>query len=145
MCSIVWVMLGSGPHPGVSAVTARTNPLVPQRRSRRYWMPPTPRLPPATDAAIPKTRAGVIPMTIETRFRKISFSKTFKEDIGGRYPRWCSCREIGRERDFGRLFSTQQRPNVFRSDAWLAPATYHGRVVNAVTRVWVRALHRRTR
>ena len=66
-------------------------------------MPPTQCLPPATDAAIPKTRAGVIPMTTETRCCTISFSKTFKEDIGGRYPRWCSCRENGRERDFCRF------------------------------------------
>ena len=27
--------------------------------------------------------------------------------------------------NFCRLFSTQQRPNVFVSDAWPAPATYH--------------------
>ena len=31
-----------------------------------------------------------------------------------------------RDRDFCRLFSKRQRPNVFVSDAWPAPATYHG-------------------
>ena len=30
-----------------------------------------------------------------------------------------------RDREFFRLFYTQQRPNVFVSDAWPAPATYH--------------------
>ena len=30
-----------------------------------------------------------------------------------------------RDRECCRLFSTQQRPNVFVSDAWRAPATYH--------------------
>ena len=35
------------------------------------------------------------------------------------------CRRRGIE-IFCRVFSTQQRPNVFVSDAWPAPATYHG-------------------
>ena len=34
------------------------------------------------------------------------------------------CHRRGIEK-FCRLFSTQQRPNVFVSDAWPAPATYH--------------------
>ena len=34
------------------------------------------------------------------------------------------CHRRGIE-NFCRLFSTQQRPNVFVSDAWPAPATYH--------------------
>ena len=59
-------------------------------------------------------------------------------------PPLCSCRENGTEGQCCRLFSTQERPIVFLSHAWLAPATYHGRVVNIVTRVWVRAPHQRT-
>ena len=37
-------------------------------------------------------------------------------------PIFCHRRGID---NFCRLFSTQQRPNVFVSDAWPAPATYH--------------------
>ena len=32
---------------------------------------------------------------------------------------------MGRDRHFFRLFSTQQRPDVFVPDAWPAPTTYH--------------------
>ena len=55
-------------------------------------------------------------------------------------PIFCHRREIEK---FCRLFSTQQRPNVFVSDAWPAPATYHGRLVNTVTRGWVGAPNER--
>ena len=43
------------------------------------------------------------------------------------------CHRRGIE-NFCRLFSTQQRPNVFISDAWPAPATITDRFVNSVTR-----------
>ena len=48
------------------------------------------------------------------------------------------CHRRGIE-NFCRLFSTQPRPNVFVSDAWPAPATYHRSFVNTVTRGWVGA------
>ena len=47
------------------------------------------------------------------------------------------CHRRGIE-NFCRLFSTQQCPNVFVSDAWPAPATYHRSFVNTVTRGCVR-------
>ena len=46
------------------------------------------------------------------------------------------CHRRGIE-NFGRLFSTQQRPNLVVSDAWQAPATDHLPFVNTVTRGWV--------
>ena len=56
------------------------------------------------------------------------FSEIFKEDIGGRYPRAAPVVTTERKDICFRPFSTQQRPNVFLSDAWRALATYHGRV-----------------
>ena len=53
-----------------------------------------------------------------------------------------SCRKNGTEGHFCHLFFSQQRANVFLSDAWLGPATYHGSVVNTVTRALVRAPQR---
>ena len=70
-------------------------------------------------------------------------SEIFKEDIGGGYPRAALVGENRTEGYFGRLFSTQQGPNLFLLDAWLASATYHSRVVITVTRVRVRVAHRR--
>ena len=54
------------------------------------------------------------------------------------------CHRRGIEK-FCRLFSIQQRPNVFVSDAWPAPATYHRSFVNTVTRGWVGAPNGRAR
>ena len=54
------------------------------------------------------------------------------------------CHRRGIE-NFCRLISTQQRPDVFVSDAWPAPATppINGRFVSTVTRGWVGAPNRR--
>ena len=55
---------------------------------------------------------------------------------------FCHRRRIGK---FCRLFSTQQRPNVFVSDAWPAPTTYHRSFCEhcTVTRRWVGAPNER--
>ena len=53
-CALCWA---PGPHPCVSTDTARTKPLVLQRRFRRSRVFPTSRPPPATDATIPKLRS----------------------------------------------------------------------------------------
>ena len=87
-------------------------------------------------------KEGIIPMTMEKRCCEV-FPKTLQRRHRWKIPPCRSCRQNGTEGDFRCLNSTQQRPNVFLSDAWLAPATYHGRVVNTTTRVWVRAPHQR--
>ena len=53
-------------------------------------------------------------------------------------PIFCHWRGI---ENFCRLFSTQQRPNVFVSDVWMAPATCHRSF--CVTREWVGAPNER--
>ena len=82
-------------------------------------------------------------MTMGTQCRCVYFPKSFKTTSCKDPPRR-SCGKNGTEEQFCRLFSTQQRPNVFLSHARLAPATYHGRVLYTVTRVWVKAPHWRT-
>ena len=58
----------------------------------------------------------------------------------GKRPIFCHRRGI---ENFCRLFGTQQRPNVFVSDARPAPATYHRSFCNTVTRARVGAPNER--
>ena len=135
-------------------VTARTKTRVLQRQSRRYWMPPTPRLPPATNAAIPKPRAGVIPMTTETRCCTIFFPKPSKktsvEDtpVGAPVvkteekeifvafytaaPKRVSIRRLARTSHISRPCCERCDESVGQSASPAHPLTFHGTVLPSV-------------
>ena len=66
---------------------------------------------------------------------QITFFKIVKEDIGGSYPRAAPVVKTEQKENVVTNFSTQQRPTVNLSDAWLVPVTYRGRVANTGTRV----------
>ena len=73
------------------------------------------------------------------------FSEILQEDIVPRYPRAAPVVKTERKDNFVAYFlHSSAQINVFLSHVRFAPTIHHGRVLYTVTRVWVRAPHRRT-